>query len=587
MPTSRSTTGLRPPRRFPGWLALPILALTALLIGCSAGSDEASSTANQSDAISALPDAKTAADRLRIAMDAVDQIDGRLAKELGQIGPALTDDQRRAYMQAFDELPEIKVARADYLASAIALDDELTAIVSDPDNLRTVMGGVKVTRQGGFGTYQETVYGPRDLYEEYKLLASTPVASGALRFGAHLVGHDMAYAAVGVDDQRVADEIFAPALPRALGEQLLDTGDSKSALDSLRKVIGPAKEIGLKISERIEKFYDDANVADLSASDLRIRGLGKALLAAGTVLAIWEVGDGVSLALHGDFKAAIEELVKGGPDAVAGLAQATTLFRQVIRGQKATEWAAKVGRVAARIGAGVGVVLDTIALIGDLKNWNASDADKVEVLGDLLAIAGGVAVMLGVGGPIGPVLAILSIGVHLFADFLRARAEEAKEHDEKYACLTAMGMDPDLRDTLLHVWDEALHNLREIHHFTPEHVQWLAKNDNHALLGDLPMPVRFYGMESLEYIFNLTGDQPYDFLVAVVGSESDPLRRRYMLESVLRDLEMGQGFSYDMSKSDALGWFNYESQGVYVSDSTARAVWQRAFQNARAYLAAH
>src|SRR5690348_12017500 len=112
-------------------LALVFLVTVAagLVFGCSGegGSDE--ETAESWDELSDGTRTKDLAGQLQDAVGALDDADTRLSAELAHIGMALTHEELRKYVHAFDATPGVEHARKRYIDSAISLNKQLQKIV--------------------------------------------------------------------------------------------------------------------------------------------------------------------------------------------------------------------------------------------------------------------------------------------------------------------------------------------------------------------------------------------------------------------------------------------------------------------------
>lgn len=200
---------LLPRRR---WALAVLVGL--LVVGCADTAERSDQTTDELRAPAewmALPDVRRASYALQDAAARVEETDARLARQMAQIGLALTDEQRQRYATAFFALPDVSETHRSFITAAGTLDRELGKLVSThlAEVMRTVWGGVLSADH----------YGPSELYADYKLLAGSPVATGALAFAVCVAAKDRAYANVRVSREQVESEILGPALPAALVEQ--------------------------------------------------------------------------------------------------------------------------------------------------------------------------------------------------------------------------------------------------------------------------------------------------------------------------------------------------------------------------------
>ncbi|MCW5833277.1 MAG: hypothetical protein KIS78_12825 [Labilithrix sp.] len=555
----------------------PLVVLLALAcVGCAAETLEES--ASSRSASSEGPAAKQAADELKVAVEKKDATDARLGRALARVSPMITVEQNRAFVNAFQALPDVRAVSADYHARASALDAELRRILARDSELSAVMDGLTLE-----GT-DYIVYGPDQLFEGFALLAQSPSASGALAFAARLLAGDPKLAAVRASDREIVERILVPALPGAYLEQLLASGSNERATSRTKEILRAG---GSKLRS-VASWLDTHNKLtgnDITADTIQVSGrsVGQALRGVAAVMAIWELGGDLA---RGDVDAVIQGFVKGGPGAIGGLAQATSLFRRVLLGIDETPLADVIVKYSGNLAKGISFVSTIFSLIENAGQWNEGVAAKVRVAGDLVALGASVLVLLSAGGPAGPVLATVAVGIHLLADWLESRAIAAEERRDLVACLPATGVGAVLVDRMVGSHPALVRILTETVKLSPADLQWFMTVYPEAVAKDSYTPLQYIGVQVAQKIFDLDGAETRAMLAAVVGSETDAQKKTQMLDVFLRGLEYGQGWNGDITRAQALSWLDREATSDTSGRAADRALREAAFRNGRAYLAA-
>ncbi|MBX3204999.1 MAG: hypothetical protein KF764_08010 [Labilithrix sp.] len=554
----------------------PLLVVLALAcVGCA---DEAfEDSASSRSASSEGPVAKQAADKLKAAVEKKDATDVRLGRALARVSPMITVEQNRAFVNAFQALPDVRAVSVDYHARASALDAELRRILASDSERAAVTDGLTLA-----GT-DYIVYGPDDLFDGYALLAQSPSASGALSFAARLLAGDPKLAAIRASDKEIVERILIPALPGAYFEKLLTSGSTTQAT-SLTKQILSTGGSKLRSVARWLDTHDKLTGNDITADTIDVSGrsVGEALRGVAAVMAIWELGGDLA---RGDVDALIQGFVKGGPQAVGGLASATSLFRRVLLGIDETPLADKIVKYSGNLAKGISFVSTIFSLIDNAGQWNESVAAKVRVAGDLVALGASVLALLSVGGPAGPILATVAVGIHLLADWLESRAIAAQERSDLVACLPSTNVGTVLVDRMLGSHPALVRILTETVKLSPTDLQWFMTVYPEAVAKDSYTPLQYIGVQVTQKLFDLDGGETRGMLAAVVGAESDAQKKTQMLDMFLRGIEYGQGWNGDITKAQALAWLDREATSETSGRPAERALRQAAFKNARAHLA--
>ncbi len=559
-------------------ILFPLLVLLA--IACAGCADEGFEDADSSSAATTdLPAAKVATDQLKEAVAKKDATDVRLGRALARVSPMITTEQNRAFVNAFQALPDVHEAAAGYHKSAAALDAELRRILASSSERAALMSGLERPVPGRAPV---TVYGPKDVFQSYALLAQSPSASGALTFAMRLLADDPALAAVKATDEEVIDRILVPALPGTYLEKLLASGSNEKATDLTKEILSKGGAKVRSVAGWLDK-HNKLTGNDLTADTINISGrsVGQALRGIAALMAIWELGGDVA---RGDLDATIQSFVKGGPQAISGLADATSLLRRVLLGIDETPLAAQVVKYSGHLAKGISFVSSVFTLIQDAGQWNESVAAKVRVAGDLVALGASVLVLLSVGGPAGPILATVAVGIHLLADWMDGRAIEEQERRDLGACLPVTGLDSVMVQRMIDAHPAQVRVLTETVKLSPADLQWFMKVYPEAVDKNSYTPLQYIGVQVAQTIFALDGAETKAMLAAVAGSEKDAQRVTLMMDMFLRGIEFNQSWNGGLTKPQALAWLDSEGAST-MSRPEERDLRRTAFRNARAYLA--
>jgi hypothetical protein len=575
MGTRRSSAHRRPSVAFT--LSAFCLFLTWLTVGvgCSAdGRDE--DAVSSAEAVSKLPEAKTAADALRHAADEVNTFDTRLADEMSTVGPALTDDEKRAYVRAYHALPDVKAAETAYLRAALTLDAILQRIVGSPTALARVMKGI--SSDAGTSFFTHVVYGPSDFYDGYRLLAASPIAAGALRFTGRLLRHDAAFGAIHKSDDDVVKDLLVVALPHAAAQELLATRDDDAAVGRLKSALSGVRLAG-PVFAAIEGLRRTGNGAlflhDVDCIDKR---LAPAVLATASALMIWQSADRKSRPSRDRARLALLAIARGGKQTVAALGQATSIYRTFVRLWSEEGWHLRIAEAAARIGSGIAVVLQVTSLAYDLSEWSRGTPEKLRVLRDVISIAAGIATFFELG-PAAVVLGVLTLAISLIADWIEASEEAARKRADERSCLTKVGLPPELVETLSLANSSRMRDLHERFHFAPADIKWLGLTSPQVLKWD---GLFVDGLARLVQACRYTARVTVDLLHFVASTAQDD-ERAYIVGLFIHKLAW-------MWPKDKAGWeaaleqqiaMNQPSLGAYQDD------YKRACRGAVGFLEAH
>jgi hypothetical protein len=586
------------------WLLATFATLTIALAGapgCASSSDPTDLTPDEIVAeetfLKNAPPAKAAAGVLTKSIDDSNEVDARFSKEMARVGPMLKPQEIEGFGKAFENLEDVRAVRKAYLEAAEGLDSSLGALVDDKAALARALNGIKETTGGGRGGPITTVvYGPNDVYEAMRLLSTTQFAGRSMMFAQRLMAKDPALAKIDKTPDEAFKELWAPAAAHALLGHLITKGNATDGLAAFKEQLKSANELGGATGELLEKIHERQGIeASLATVQTKIK---PALSSLTMVLAIWEAGEVVDAVRQGHWKEALQEAINGAGTIKDGLSTAMTVYRSISKtttsatlgasklgGNKVLAFAASFGKVASKIFAGVGVVISVINLAKDISEWGNSAADKVEVLASALGVVSGVLVLIGVGGPVGAVIAVLSIGFQLFAGFLRDRAEERLQTTEITKCLTTLKLDPTLLNTMAHARAETFGELRKQANFGQPEFRWLAEQLPAAILRDsmLTVGINYNSIGWYQELFKLTPADTLGVLKATAAKNPDAADRERVRLYLLRvgDNSWAPGLSVNPTRAQMLKFIDEDIA------QERRVNFKTGLQDARAYLAAH
>jgi hypothetical protein len=410
-----------------------------------------------------VDDAVSANEGFVDAREATRGIEERYARILTRVGLVLSDSELHRFGAEFEKLEDVARVRKQALESAEKLDKTVAALTVDAAAIERVMATLKRQAAGGKGPVTVRQYGPPELYESMKFLATTMHAPRAMKFALQLLANDPVYAKVSREQADVTSEILLPAVQYTLLRRMIEKQDSISGLRTVRDEIKDASDVANTVKgflEQLEEQGDIKNVLNNIPTRTRAAFGGLAML-----VAVFELGDVVSAARNGEWKKMIKEAVEGSGAITEGLGSAVAAYRAFCANSsnisaagnainatgslvKTVAFFNKLAPIAAKIGAGIGIVVSTISLVKDVGEWGDSSADKVEVVAGILSIASSVAGLLGFG-PAGLVLGALALGATLFASWLKSRQEKKEANESCRACLKALNFANDTTETIV------------------------------------------------------------------------------------------------------------------------------------------
>ncbi len=429
----------------------PAVALTAATTGAKSP-DEA--RANLVAAQQAYDDANQKAEELSEALNA----------ELAKLGPALTDEQKRQYVQQF------RANHADVFAAEEASAQALSDALNDPLLLEAARSNPDVAKQ---------------CLEAATFLGESSQAKAALDWATKVSDPNgpAGTAFEGLKDQ-IADNVIAPAITTASGQLLAENnGDSLAALQQLSEMTAPLAQLydgGSSIQSGIETIKEAIENNDphpLLAFSQESK-LGAAFAGVG---AAYGLVNAANDAQRGDWTAFIEDVANSGRN--GALVAGTVLSTLAETGRIATQSGMVAAEVLARIAPAFGVLANTIVLAEsakDLQN-DPSFGRGVQALGDLAALVGA---YVGLGFPgVGQIIEGAGVIVSALGGLLVDKEKQEALDDESEGILLQLGVDADVARTLAH-GDDQPERLSSDLGLTPAQIQDLAKR--HPTLFDAP-----------------------------------------------------------------------------------------------------
>jgi DNA-binding PadR family transcriptional regulator len=480
-------------------------------------------------AASALHEAQEAYDD---AHEEVTELDQKLATQLAELGPALTEDQKQAYIEAYytehraayeaNEQAAAELAQAltdPRLEQAVVQNPELAYAAADAAADLAESHGKEVLEWAG------RAFDPANpASEAYSKIGQALTTTGPE--GLPLVVHDP------ID---LGESIIGPALGSAAGQIAATSSDVGPAIEEFESLVNGLKGIakgafeakgGVQLLNAIGGLKDgriDAVAAALT--NVKSGAVSIGLGAAGVVFAGLAAKNA---AQQGDYDELVEQLARAGRGGTEILASALHSFTGAAKAVGGLQVAP--ASFLDRLAPGLGVVANAIQFAQHGEDFleDPSVGHGLQALGDLVALVGsGVAVAVpGVGQIIeGVGLVISGIGTLITGN------EEKRERDEEQEeLLVEAGVDPDVARTLAE-GDEQPELLSEQLEMSPEEIQELAKE--HPELFEAPGytqalidAARAVGLEGDEvngFIDALENDDPryLDTFFAVFSSK-DP-----------------------------------------------------------------
>ena len=443
----------------------------------------ASSAATPEDAASALHEAQDAYDS---AHEETTELDQKLAKQLGELGPSLTEEQKQAYIKAYhsehSEAYEADEQAAEELAQALT-DPQLEQAVAEDPRLAYAAADAASALAGGSHAKEVLEWAGRAFdpsnpaSEAYSRIEQPLTAAG--RAGSVVVVHE------GID---LGEDIIGPALGGAAGQIAAEAGDVNSAIeqfeslaDGLQGIAEGAFEAhgGVELLNAIgglkDGKIDEVATAFNSVDDVAVAtGLGTAAVVFAGLAA-------KDAAQEGDYAEFVEQLANAGRGGTEILASALHSFTGAAKTVGGLEVAP--ASFLDRLAPGLGVVANAIQLAqhgGDFIE-DPSVGHGIQALGDLVALVGsGVAVAV---PGVGQIIEGVGLVISGFGTLITANEEKRERDAEQERLLVEAGVDPAVAQTLAK-GDKQPTQLSEQLGMSPEEIQELVQNHPELFLAE-------------------------------------------------------------------------------------------------------
>ena len=375
---------------------------------------------------------------LEAASDAKDATDTRLGNALGSVGGLLTPPESAAFAKAFNALPDVVHVHDDYQTKSQTLADALGQVAADPAQIES--------------------YGAKNLLAGYALLAKTPAGKPAALAVRHrqVLAHRIVLPGVARRRTVLMDQVLGPSLAGAYLQNLLETGTVPDATSATVAVLAKGTSVTLNIAGWLQRYnaFQQVDVID-NAIGVSSQSTGRR--------------PPHDRGHHRDLDYRRRSLPRrrhkrpsprssnSGGNAVNGIAAATSALPAAFawRHRQRRRSPTRVIKWAGKIATGVGLVMNAINLWNDAGHWNDSAAAKVQVAADVIALSASIAVLVSTG-PVGPILATVSLGLGFFVAWLDERTAAEQEIADVKSCLPPAGLDPALVQTIANA-DPAMH----------------------------------------------------------------------------------------------------------------------------------
>jgi hypothetical protein len=600
--------------------ALLLLAPLVIAPGCAAPWDEPTThVATAEDDVveridAALERLNAASAKMRGGGDEIGA-EGLLYRELLQIGPALTTEQKAAFAKAFWEQPDHQQVMTDYFAAAKGLEAELASLLETKqasviDNLL----GASMKQQAGIEN-KAFVHRRDVVFDAAVALAATPTPYVALRIGGLILASDhfeetdpfrkfVALRRNEVDDfdKKVREKlVVTPLLPAAV-QLAVEKGTSEGVMTGLRDAVENIRRgyasfqgaYGMVKGGALTPLLDalDAVIRDQTGGALagvspkamisgtKVENLDKVANGVATFLAVWDTG---SAAADGDLK----KFVTSAPAAISGVAQLTITIRRITLGaaRAETPFLKAASTYAGKFAAGVGVITSAIALADSLDDNDGTLADKLDILGDAASLGAAIAALAG-ASVAAPVLAAVALGAHYIAGILAAHAlEKEMQADIKDALgkvsFPLSNSSTDIRSILLVADPQRLAELSGEVKLDPTQIQKLILLCPPLVSSVLaPRQLGFVGMGRFREEFGMNGAQMFSLFEAVRATGGKPgssALRVFQLALSFDNALLGGGLDPGGKRCDRWRAFlknERERDDTYFQDSGDRKAWQ-------------
>jgi hypothetical protein len=244
-------------------LVFVLASLSSVALGCAA-TDE--STVQSESALDGRDDAYRTIEEGRRALhdkgEAHAKVLDRGRDELAQLAPALTDDQLKAYANAFAKLETSQDALGDYVDASIALAKTLDEVLAN----RALFDEMMTLEHG-------------QMIAAHRELARSPAAGATVRF----VGKTLTAA----DPDHLVDGALVFALPSAVFEALVKTRSVTKAVDQVTRDLGGPTGPAPAVVKALSALKTEAGV--LTSTDGG--AMNDAIRQVAAIIEIWKAGE--------------------------------------------------------------------------------------------------------------------------------------------------------------------------------------------------------------------------------------------------------------------------------------------------------
>ncbi|NMO15712.1 hypothetical protein HPC49_02475 [Pyxidicoccus fallax] len=476
-------------------------------------------------------DVKGATQEYEDAAAAAKKKDEELFKQLSSLGNTLTEEQKKAYIKAFQEHPDYKKA---YEKKAQAAEKLAQTLQKDPEALKNALAS-------GTGNVADIRKALNLLADSPKGLTAAEVANEILKDPAS----PAARALTGGDPNFVKD-LAAKAMEKSAAEYLAGAEDPKDAfakfvegMDKFKPLLDAAGgyDQAKFAASQFENAVEFDKYSDLQKYALQWEAkspLFKSIAVVGLMFAGASAAESArnageegvpALESYGKALKDIASASKGGLDLTA---QLTATLTGAGRDAAATGTkAAKFASFAGRLSPVLGLAASTTSLVLRVKSARDDpDAGKyISIIGDTLGVLGGSLELAGPAALVGAVIsgagAVISAGGELVTNYLDTKEQQ----QQKREFLEKAGIkDKALREALVLTGSKQAKLLTDELGLSAEQLQTLATKAPLLVVGAEAGP--FADMTQFTRMLKdhgLKGDAAYKALDALVSNAKDPV----------------------------------------------------------------
>jgi hypothetical protein len=450
------------------------------------------------------------------AMEANEEADHTRERHLSRVALALTAEQQRAFLVAYEGLEHVVKVRKEYAAKTLELAAKLDEI-DRSDDLAT------------FASQTESTL----LFAAYDLLSQSACPARSIRFAgmalAQREGAPSRYPGLAnTNAKKYAMKYILTATAGALVERALATGKEPAAL--LPELHAWIATVNGDASVALNVIKSQESVLEASRAGQKVVVLEQNVLpvlqSVGTVLSIWGAAEDVA---RGDIEAL---LLHSGADGIAAVLNGTNAVRRAML-MKELLWAGKAAAVIGKLSGGIGILTQTCELIDGIRTMKDRD-DAIRTLGNALLLTGSVVALTGGSGAI---LIAAGTAAKILADILATPPE-----DEVRTLLTKLAADgvipTESVEPLTKARNGSLRSLKEDLALPPEEVLWLVTRSSETASND----GGYRGLVQIGKTFEVTAEKMTAFLHGITDP-ADMVWQRWELYIFLGYVDLSQSFN--------------------------------------------